>query len=322
MSTQPIPMQPGCPEPGYRELLATGELFDRVEQAAGLLRECTVCPRECRVNRFNDERGFCKTGIRAMVSSFGPHFGEEPELVGRNGSGTIFISNCNLACIFCQNYEISQCGHGDEVSAEDLAQMMLSLQGQGCHNINIVSPSHVVPQLLEGLSIAAARGLCIPLVYNSGGYDAPETLRLLDRIVDIYMPDAKYGRDETALALSHAPHYVESMKAALKEMHRQVGDLVTDRGIAVRGMIIRHLVLPGNLADTEDVMKFVADEISRDAYVNIMAQYRWPASISPPESIRKDPKFQKLLRPLKMEEYRQAIQWAREAGLHRGFPTG
>jgi putative pyruvate formate lyase activating enzyme len=322
MSTQLIPMQHSCPEPAYRELLATGELSDRVEQAAGLLRECTVCPRECRVNRLNDERGFCKTGFHAMVSSFGPHFGEEPELVGRNGSGTIFISNCNLACKFCQNYEISQCGHGDEVSAEDLAGMMLSLQRQGCHNINIVSPSHVVPQLLEGLSIAAARGLCIPLVYNSGGYDAPETLRLLDRIVDIYMPDAKYGRDETALALSHAPHYVESMKAALKEMHRQVGDLVTDRGIAVRGMIIRHLVLPGNLADTEDVMKFVADEISRDAYVNIMVQYRWPMLISPPESIRKDPKFRELLRPLKMEEYRQAIRWAREAGLHRGFPPG
>jgi putative pyruvate formate lyase activating enzyme len=317
MSTQSIPMQPGCPEPGYRELLATSELENRIEQAAGLLSECTVCPRACRVNRLDDEPGFCKTGIRAKVSSYGPHFGEEPELVGRSGSGTIFISNCNLACGFCQNYEISQCGHGDEVSAEDLARMMLSLQRQGCHNINIVSPSHVVPQLLEGLGIAAAKGLCIPLVYNSGGYDSVETLKLLDGIVDIYMPDAKYGRDETALVLSHAPHYVASMKAALKEMHRQVGDLVVEQGVAVRGMIIRHLVLPGNLAHSEIVMNFVADEISRNAYVNIMAQYRpaWHAG----EIAQENPVYRGLKRPITGEEYRFAIRCAKEAGLHRGF---
>jgi putative pyruvate formate lyase activating enzyme len=307
--------------PGYLELLATGELDDRIAAAAALLKDCTVCPRACHVNRTHDETGFCRTGALAQVSSHGPHFGEEPELVGRNGSGTIFMSHCSLACEFCQNYEISQCRNKKEVPAEDLAEMMLSLQRQGCHHINIVTPSHVVPQLLESLRIAAAGGLCIPLVYNSGGYDAVETLQILDGIVDIYMPDAKYGREEVALALSHAPHYVESMKAALREMHRQVGDLVVDRGIAVRGMIIRHLVLPGNLAGSETVMRFIAGEISKDSYVNIMAQYRWPTSISPPESIRKDPRFRELLRPLKMEEYRQAIRCAKEVGLHRGFPN-
>ena len=305
--------------PGYLGLEATGELENRIEKAAGLLRECTLCPRECRVNRLNDERGFCKTGARVQVSSCGPHFGEEPELVGRSGSGTIFISHCNLACEFCQNYKISQCGDGKEVSAGDLADMMLSLQRQGCHNINIVTPSHVVPQVLESLGIAAARGLHIPLVYNSGGYDSVETLKLLDGVVDIYMPDAKYGRDEVALALSHAPHYVASMKAALREMHRQVGDLVVEQGIAVRGMIIRHLVLPGDLADSGIVMQFIADEISRDSYVNIMAQYRWPTSISPPEFIKNDPNYRALLRPTTAEEYRFAIRYAKEAGLHRGF---
>ncbi len=305
--------------PGYLELLATGELDDRIAGAAALLKDCTVCPRACHVNRTSGETGFCRTGALAQVSSHGPHFGEEPELVGRNGSGTIFMSHCNLACEFCQNYEISQCRDGKEVCAEDLAEMMLSLQRQGCHNINIVTPSHVVPQLLESLRIAAAGGLCIPLVYNSGGYDAVETLRILDGIVDIYMPDAKYGREEVALALSHAPHYVESMKAALREMHRQVGDLVVDQGIAVRGLIIRHLVLPGNLAGSETVMRFIAGEISKDSYVNIMAQYRpaWHAV----QVAEQDPAYHDLKRPVMREEYRSAIQCAKDAGLHRGFPV-
>jgi len=309
-------------QPGYLELLATGELKDRIAKASALLMECTVCPRACRINRLAEEKGFCKTGARAKVSSYGPHFGEEPELVGRNGSGTIFISHCNLACAFCQNYEISQCGYGDEVSAGEIAKMMLSLQRQGCHNINIVSPSHIVPQLLEGLGIAAAGGLSIPLVYNSGGYDAVETLQILDGIIDIYMPDAKYGRDEVALALSHAPHYVESMEAALKEMHRQVGDLVVEQGIAARGMIIRHLVLPGNFAGSERVMKFIADELSQDSYVNIMAQYRYPRSLPEQNIITQDPSYKALLRQITPEEYRYAVRCAQDAGLHRGFPAG
>jgi putative pyruvate formate lyase activating enzyme len=262
------------------------------------------------------ETGFCRTGARAQVSSFGPHFGEEPELVGRNGSGTIFISRCSLACEYCQNFEISQCGHGNKVTPGELGGMMLSLQRQGCHNINIVTPSHIVPQLLESLERAAAQGLHIPLVYNSGGYDSVETLRLLDGVVDIYMPDAKYGSDEVASALSHAPGYVPVMKSALKEMHRQVGDLVVENGIAVQGMIIRHLVLPGNLADSGTVMRFIAEEISRDSYVNIMAQYRpaWHGATGGP-----DPAFDALRRPVTEKEFRYATRCAEDAGLHRGF---
>jgi putative pyruvate formate lyase activating enzyme len=303
--------------PGYLELLATGELESRTEKASALLQECTICPRECRVNRPDGETGFCKTGVRAQVSSFGPHFGEEPELVGRGGSGTIFISHCNLACEFCQNYAISQCGHGRETSPEDCAAMMLSLQRQGCHNINIVTPSHVVPQLLDAVSLAAVQGLHIPLVYNSGGYDSVKTLKILDGIFDIYMPDAKYGRDEIGLALSHAQDYVPVMKQALKEMHRQVGDLVVEQGVASRGLIIRHLVLPANLADSEIVLKFIADEISRDSYVNIMVQYRpaWHAT----EIADRNPAFRSLRRPISMDEYRSAIDYAKKVGLHRGF---
>lgn len=309
-------MPPDVSQPRYLELLATGELDDRIARAGVLLRDCTVCPRSCHVNRMDGETGFCKTGARAKVSSSGPHFGEEPELVGRNGSGTIFISRCNLACEFCQNYEISQCGNGNEVTAGELAAMMLSLQRQGCHNINIVTPSHVVPQLLESLGRAAAQGLHIPLVYNSGGYDSVETLRLLDGVFDIYMPDAKYGSNEVASALSYAPDYVPVMKSALREMHRQVGDLVVENGIALRGMIIRHLVLPGNLADTGTVVRFIAEEISRDSYVNIMGQYRpaWHVLTG-----GFDPAFSALRRPITNREFRYAIQCAHDAGLHRGF---
>jgi len=314
-----IPMPEKRTLPRYCELSETGILKDRVSQAADLLEDCTVCPRACHVDRTAGETGFCRTGALAQVTSFGPHFGEEPELVGRGGSGTIFVSHCNLACEFCQNYEISQCRDGKEVGAEDLAAMMLSLQRQGCHNINIVTPSHVVPQLVQALLIAAGKGLCIPLVYNSGGYDAVETLQLLDGVVDIYMPDAKYGRDEAANALSHAPDYVHVMKSALREMHRQVGDLVIEEGIAVRGMIIRHLVLPENYAGSGAVMKFIADEISKDSYVNIMAQYHpaWHAR----QIADQQPGYQGLKRPVTGTEYRSAIRWAKDTGLHRGFPV-
>jgi len=303
-------------KPSYIDLFATGELEERITKAESLLNRCTICPRECHVNRLNDEMGFCKTGSLVQVSSYGPHFGEEPELVGRNGSGTIFISNCNLACQFCQNYEISQCGYGEEVSTEKLANMMLSLQRQRCHNINIVSPSHVVPQILKSLGIAAARGLRIPLVYNSGGYDAMETLKLLNGIVDIYMPDAKYGRDEVANLLSDAPDYVSIMNFALKEMHRQVGDLIIEDGIAVRGMIIRHLVLPNNLANSEIVMNFISKEISQNSYVNIMNQYRPSWHVI--DDIQ-NPAFGMLRRPITNEEFRYAIKCAKDFGLHRGF---
>jgi len=302
--------------PSYRALAESGELEQRIDRAYALLESCTLCPRKCRINRLNDERGFCRTGLLPEVASFGPHFGEEPPLVGRFGSGTIFFSHCNLACEFCQNYEISQCGTGDALSCDTLARMMTGLQQRGCHNINLVSPSHVVPQILRSIGIAAGQGLCIPIVYNSGGYDAVDTLRLLKGVVDIYMPDAKYGSDETARLLSHAPDYTASMKMALKEMHRQVGDLVIKDGIAVRGMIIRHLVLPENLAGSDTVLPWIAGEISRDSYVNIMDQYHpsWHASGGAGPSIPRS-----LGRRITEREYQFAIRCAQDSGLHRGF---
>jgi len=304
--------------PAYRQLQAEGTLRDRVEQALALLEECRVCPRRCSVNRLQDERGYCRTGGRAVVSSSGPHYGEEPPLVGRRGSGTIFFTHCNLRCAFCQNYPISQGGEGVEVSAERLAGIMLSLQELGCHNVNFVTPTHVVPQILEALAIAAEAGLSIPLVYNSGGYDSVETLRLLDGIFDIYMPDAKYGSDDVAFRLSDAPGYVGVNQAALREMHRQAGDLVVRDDVAVRGLIIRHLVLPHGLAGTDAVMGFITNELSRDSYVNVMPQYRPCGRIFDDSG---EPLFRELQQPLRMAEFREAVGMARKAGLHRGFPA-
>ncbi|MDD1699859.1 MAG: radical SAM protein [Methanoregula sp.] len=307
----------GMNYPSYITLNQSGELEERIDRAYNLLESCTVCPRKCRVNRLDDERGFCRTGLLPVISSSGPHFGEEPPLVGFNGSGTIFITHCNLACQFCQNYDISQCGNGEPVSCEKLAGIMICLQKQGCHNINLVTPTHIVPQILKSLKIAIQEGLRIPVVYNSGGYDAVDTLRLLDGIVDIYMPDAKYGSDDIAIALSHAPDYVAIMKAGITEMHRQVGDLVIDKkGIAMHGMIIRHLVLPENLAGSDSVLPWIAQEISRDSYVNIMNQYHpsWHTS-----SNRKSLLPPSLCRRITSNEYHFAIQCALESGLHRGF---
>ncbi|MFA5347226.1 MAG: radical SAM protein [Methanoregula sp.] len=305
--------------PSYRALGESGELAARIERAYNLLESCTLCPRRCRINRLNDERGFCRTGLLPVISSYGPHFGEEPPLVGHNGSGTIFVTHCNLACQFCQNFDISQCGKGEEVSCKKLAEMMTCLQDRGCHNINLVTPTHIVPQILASLEIAIQDGLHIPLVYNCGGYDSVDTLRLLEGIIDIYMPDVKYGSDGIAGTLSHARNYIATMKAGILEMHRQVGDLVSENGIAVRGMIIRHLVLPENLAGSDLVLPWVAQEISPDSYVNIMDQYHWPTSVLPPEFIRED--YPALLRPITEKEYRDTIRWGRAAGLHRGFPS-
>jgi putative pyruvate formate lyase activating enzyme len=305
-------------EAGYRSLHESGELDARADRAWEDLEDCTVCPQECHVNRLIGEVGFCRSGSRPLVSSYAPHFGEEPPLVGKNGSGTIFLTNCNMRCIFCQNYEISQCGRGLEITCENLAEIMIRLQQKGCHNINFVSPSHFVPPIIRAVDIAASKGLTIPLVYNSGGYDSVATLRLLDGVFDIYMPDAKYGLDEVAWELSRAKDYVKYMHAALIEMQRQVGDLVTLNGIAVRGMIIRHLVLPDNLANSELVMHFISDEISKDAYVNIMDQYRWPGHI-PPQDAKRSAILSKIQRPITEEEYAYAIRCALSAGLHRGF---
>jgi putative pyruvate formate lyase activating enzyme len=301
--------------PSYLALAGTGELEGRISKACELLTSCTVCPRNCGVDRTGGELGYCRGGLLPRVSSSGPHFGEEPPLVGRYGSGTIFFAGCNLRCAFCQNYGISQCYHGEEVSCDQLASMMLALQEQGCHNINFVSPSHFVPQILAAVGIAASRGLSIPLVYNCGGFDLPGTIRLLDGVFDIYMPDAKYGSDDVALALSDAPEYMRHNQASMKEMHRQAGDLVIEDGIAKQGLIIRHLVLPENLAGTEAVMEFIAGEISRDSYVNIMDQYR------PTWKVLEDghPLYPGLRRRITPEELRQAVDYARSAGLHRGI---
>ena len=302
--------------PGYLRLHRSGELEERAERAHEVLRDCVLCPRECHVNRLEGETGFCRTGRLPVVASYNPHFGEEPPLVGQRGSGTIFFSGCSMRCDYCQNFDISQGGVGYAISCDDLAGIMLRLQEMGCHNINLVTPTHVVPQILRAVTIAAGRGLRIPLVYNSGGYDSVETLRLLEGVIDIYMPDAKYGRDDVALTLSHAPNYTASMRAVLKEMHRQVGDLVIEDGIALRGMIIRHLVLPANLANSEIVMEFIGRELSRDSCVNIMAQYRPAGRVL---QDRLNPEFAVLRRPITAEEYAYALQSARENGLYRGI---
>jgi putative pyruvate formate lyase activating enzyme len=296
-------------ESGYLALHAAGDLARRAAEAERLLVDCHLCPRECGVNRLAGEKGVCRTGRNAMVASYAAHFGEEQPLVGTNGSGTIFFSNCNLLCLFCQNYEISHLGEGEEVTAEQLAAMMLSLQRQGCHNINFVTPSHVVPQILSALVGAVDAGLTIPLVYNSSGYDSLETLRLLDGIIDIYMPDMKFWDSRSAKRYAGAGDYPQAVRAAVKEMHRQVGDLVINHeGLAVRGLLVRHLVMPGGLSETGAILQFIAQEISANTYVNVMDQYR-PCG----RAYKKPP----INRCLSAAEYQEALLSAEEAGLRR-----
>ncbi len=262
-------------EPVYLETYRSGRLQAKIEAAYDILNSCTLCPHECLVNRHAGEVGLCRTGDQPVVASYGPHFGEEDPLVGKRGSGTIFFTHCNLYCIFCQNYEISHGGEGEEITVQDLAAIMVFLQKRGCHNINFVTPTHQVYQILAALPLAIEEGLNVPLVYNTGGYDAVETLRLLDGVIDIYMPDFKFWDPEVAGKLCNAADYPERAREALKEMHRQVGDLVMDEeGIARRGLLVRHLVLPDNLAGTKECMEFLAQELSLNTYVNVMAQYR------------------------------------------------
>ncbi len=288
--------------------LTDGEWAQRVQEAQRRLARCDLCPRRCGVNRLQDERGACQTGRLARVASAGPHFGEERPLVGYGGSGTIFFSWCNLRCLYCQNYELSQMGEGVEVTAQQLAAMMLHLQQLGCHNINLVSPSHVVAQILEALFIAAHEGLHLPLVYNTGGYDSLETLTLLDGVVDIYMPDMKYADANVALRYSGIPDYPAINQAAVREMHRQVGDLSLDEwGIATHGLLVRHLVLPEGLAGTDEIVRFLA-ALSPQTYLNLMDQYRpcYRAYTLPP-----------LDRRPTRAEYEQAVRLAWAAGLTR-----
>ena len=273
------------------------------------MESCHLCPRKCRVNRLKGETGFCQTGRKARVASYNAHFGEEAPLVGTCGSGTIFISSCNLLCSFCQNDEISHNREGADVAPEQMASMMLELSGRGCHNINFVTPSHVVPQLLEALPLAIEKGMKVPLVYNSGGYDSVETLKLLEDVFDIYMPDFKFWDNRWAERYCDAPDYREVALDAIREMHRQVGELVTDhRGIAVRGLLVRHLVMPMEIAGSEKFFEFLAKEISPNTYVNVMDQYRPCGSAHKDEFIN---------RRLEMGEYREAIDAAGKAGLKR-----
>ncbi|KPL07575.1 radical SAM protein [bacterium SM23_57] len=294
--------------PGYLKLHEAGELRNRAAEAYECLTACNVCAHGCGVNRRSGEFGICKMGERAKVSSYGPHMGEEDPLRGFRGSGTIFFTRCNLHCQYCQNHDISQTDSGYEVEPEDLAEIMLKLQDAGCHNINFVSPSHVVPQILVGVLIAAQAGLKIPLVYNTGGYDSLSSLALLNGVIDIYMPDMKYADPEIARRLSKIPDYPKINQVAVKEMHAQVGDLVLDeRGIALRGLLVRHLILPNNLAGTDQIVTFLS-ELSRNTYLNLMDQYRptYRAHLYP-----------EVNRRITREEYNRAIQLAADAGLSR-----
>ncbi|MCD6138821.1 MAG: radical SAM protein [Deltaproteobacteria bacterium] len=295
--------------PAYIETRKRGLLKKKIEQAYNILKACTLCPRECGVDRLSGKKGICQTGRRAIVASYNPHFGEESPLVGRHGSGTIFFAGCNLMCIFCQNYEISHKAEGEELSSEELARAMLALQKIGCPNINFVTPTHVVPQILAALDKAIELGLRVPLVYNTGGYDKVETLAILEGVFDIYMPDFKYWDSDVAEKLSNAPDYPEVAREAFKEMHRQVGDLIlNEEGIAQRGLLIRHLVLPEGLAGTRQVMRFLAKRISPNSYVNIMAQYR-PCG--------RAFEVPALSRTITEEEYEEAVRMAHEEGINR-----
>ncbi|MBM3120992.1 MAG: radical SAM protein [Chloroflexi bacterium] len=295
-------------EPAYLRLLASGELHSRAVKARRHLEACDLCARHCGVDR-SQHLGFCRTGLLARVASFGPHQGEEAPLRGWAGSGTIFFSRCNLRCVFCQNHEISQRPAGLELTPEQLAAVFLAVQAAGCHNLNLVSPTHVMAAILQALVLAAEAGLRLPIVYNTGGYDSPEALTLLDGVVDIYMPDMKYDDARPSRRLSHAAVYPQANRRAVREMHRQVGDLrIDNRGLAERGLLVRHLVLPGGLAGTEGIVQFLASEVSRETYLNLMDQYR-PAFLA-----RHHPPLQ---RSTTDSEFDAAVRLARRAGLHR-----
>jgi len=296
-------------KPGYLKLLRTGELKRRTNEAVKRLSHCNLCARECGADRHGIQLGHCRTGVKAKISSYGPHHGEENPLSGRRGSGTIFFSNCNLQCQYCQNHDISQVDRGRAIEAEDIAAIMLELQERGCHNINFVSPSHVIAPILAAIHVAAQSGLQLPLVYNTGGYDSLPGLTLLDGVIDIYMPDMKYSRADVGLQYSKIADYTQKNQSAVKEMHRQVGDLTLDEdGIATRGLLVRHLVLPNDLAGTAEVVRFLAEEISTDTYLNVMGQYR------PDHHAMEHPE---LSRAITAEEYRRAIHLAQSAGLWR-----
>ena len=296
--------------PSYIELYKNGTLSKRVEKLYEFYESCHICPQDCRVNRLKGQTGKCHSTSKVKVSDTFPHFGEEPPLVGKGGSGTIFFSNCGLRCVFCQNYKISIEGEGVEISDETLAELMIQLQKRGCHNINLVTPTHYVPNIVSALEKAVPKGLDIPLVYNTSGYEKLEILQLLEGIIDIYLPDLKYMDPEQAAKYSgnEAYNYPYYAKIAVKEMFRQVGDLQVERGIALRGLVLRHLVMPNRISGTEAFLKFVAEDLSKTTYLNIMAQYR-------PEY--KAFEYPQIARRLKRSEYTEALDWAKKYGLNR-----
>lgn len=297
--------------PSYLILYEKGELIQRIKLLNEFLKECRLCPRQCKVNRLGGARGVCQANSILKISSAFPHFGEEPPLVGYHGSGTIFLTHCNLRCIFCQNYDISHLGKGEEITSSDLARVMIRLQEVGCHNINFVTPTHYAPQVIASLPEAIERGLRIPIVYNCSGYESLEVIRLLEGVVDIYMPDTKYMDERYSKRFSNAPDYPGVIKEILKEMHRQVGDLIINsKGIAERGLLIRHLVMPNGIASSEAILKFIAQEISIHSYVNIMDQYR-------PEYLAYE--YPEINRRITHKEYIEAVQIAKHYHLYRGF---
>jgi putative pyruvate formate lyase activating enzyme len=287
------------------------DIKDRIEKGHALLEKCVVCPRECKVNRLKGEKGFCGMGKNPKVASYNVHHGEEPPISGTKGSGTIFFSGCNLRCMYCQNFPISQIRHGKEITTKELAEMMFYLQAKGCHNVNLVTPSHFIPQILEGLFFAWEKGLNLPLVYNTSGYDSIKSLKLLEGIIDIYLPDMRYSDDSKAKELSSVENYVEVNRKAIKEMFRQVGNLLTDEaGIAQKGLIIRHLILPHNLAGSEQTFQFIKREISYKAYVSLMGQY-FPSY--------KACRHVSINRKIMPEEYESAVESFFDSGLSRGW---
>lgn len=298
-------------QPAYLKLWESGGLSRRVELGLEKLADCTLCPRNCHVNRIENKTKTCRTGRYAVVSSYFAHFGEERCLRGTRGSGTIFFSWCNLRCVFCQNYEISWRGEGRTVKPEEMAEMMLALQAQDCHNINLVTPEHVVPQILEALLLAVPRGLHLPLVYNTSAYDSLDSLALMEGVVDIYMPDFKFWDPEKARLYAKAPDYPEAARRAIREMHRQVGPLVTDeQGVALRGVLLRHLVMPGGAAGTADIMPWIARELSPETYVNLMAQYRPAGQVTAKQ-------YPEINCGITAREFHQAHEAFRAAGLYR-----
>lgn len=300
-------------QPSYISLYESGELQKRITLLENMLEECCLCPRNCKTNRLQGEKGYCKTGAKAVVAAYNAHFGEEAPLVGASGSGTIFFSKCNLGCVFCQNHTISQGDEGVEVDSGQLASIMVSLQKQGCHNINFVTPSHVVPMIAAALPAAIEKDLSVPLVFNSSGYDATDTLKLLDGIIDIYMPDFKFWDAASAKRYAAAPDYPGRAREALTEMHRQVGDLEIDgQGIAVKGVLVRHLVMPGGLEETQSILTYLAS-LSKNIYVNVMEQYR---------PLFKASQFPPIDKPLSHAEYEQALSYAADLGLKRLEQSG